>query len=97
MHNNKKRVGFEVLTTANIRWPSWVWSGYVASINREIALMMEAASTSEMLINFYQTTWHYNPHDSHLQKAYRPMPFTTSQHRLNGRYTAIYRCVIQLS
>jgi hypothetical protein len=31
-----------------------------------IALMMEAASTSEMSINFYQTTWHNNPEDSHL-------------------------------
>jgi hypothetical protein len=31
------------------------------------ALMMEAATTSEMLVNFYQTTWHYNPEDSHLR------------------------------
>jgi hypothetical protein len=31
-----------------------------------IALMMEAASTSEMLVNFYQTTKRYNPEDSHL-------------------------------
>jgi hypothetical protein len=30
------------------------------------ALMMEAASTSETLVNFYQTTWRYNPEDSHL-------------------------------
>jgi hypothetical protein len=28
--------------------------------------MMEAASTSEMLVNFYQTTRRYNPEDSHL-------------------------------
>jgi hypothetical protein len=32
-----------------------------------IALMMEAARTSETLVNFYQTTRHYNPEDSHLQ------------------------------
>jgi hypothetical protein len=32
-----------------------------------IALMMEAASTSEMSVNFYQTTRRYNPEDSHLQ------------------------------
>jgi hypothetical protein len=30
------------------------------------ALMMEAARTSETLVKFYQTTWHYNPEDSHL-------------------------------
>jgi hypothetical protein len=28
-------------------------------------LMMEAASTSEISVNFYQTTWH-NTEDSHL-------------------------------
>jgi hypothetical protein len=37
-----------------------------------IALMMKAASTSEVLVNFYRlhgaTTWWYNPEDSHLQK-----------------------------
>jgi hypothetical protein len=31
-------------------------------------LMMEAASTSETVVNFYQTTW-YNPEDSHLQRV----------------------------
>jgi hypothetical protein len=30
--------------------------------------MMEAARTSEMLVNFYQTTQRYNPEDSHLHK-----------------------------
>jgi hypothetical protein len=29
-------------------------------------LLTEAAKTSEMLVNFYQTTQHYNPEDSHL-------------------------------
>jgi hypothetical protein len=33
-----------------------------------IALMMEAARTSETLVNFYQTTRHYNPENSNLQK-----------------------------
>jgi hypothetical protein len=28
--------------------------------------MMEAARTSETLVNFYQTTWRYNPEDGHL-------------------------------
>jgi hypothetical protein len=32
-----------------------------------IALMMEAARTSETLINVYQTTRRYNPEDSHLR------------------------------
>jgi uncharacterized membrane protein len=31
-----------------------------------VALMMEAARTSETLENFYQTTQRYNPEDSHL-------------------------------
>jgi hypothetical protein len=31
--------------------------------------MMEAASTSEVLVNFYYTTWRYNPEDRHLQVA----------------------------
>jgi hypothetical protein len=31
-----------------------------------IILMMEAARSSETLVNFYQTTWCYNPEDSHL-------------------------------
>jgi hypothetical protein len=32
-----------------------------------IALMMEATSTSEMPVNFYQTMWNNNPEDSNLQ------------------------------
>jgi hypothetical protein len=32
-----------------------------------IALKMEAASTSETSVNFYQTTWRNNPEDSHIQ------------------------------
>jgi hypothetical protein len=40
-----------------------------------IALMMEAAGTSEMSVNFYQTTWHSNPEESHCcenLKSYKP-------------------------
>jgi hypothetical protein len=33
----------------------------------EIALMMEAARTSETLVNVYQTTRRYNPEHSHLR------------------------------
>jgi hypothetical protein len=32
-----------------------------------IALMTEAAGTFETSVNFYQTTWSYNPEDSHLR------------------------------
>jgi hypothetical protein len=35
------------------------------------ALMMEAATTSETLENFYQTTHRYNPEDSHLHTRRR--------------------------
>jgi hypothetical protein len=31
-----------------------------------IALIMEAVQTSEMLVNSYQSTLHYNPEDSQL-------------------------------
>jgi hypothetical protein len=40
--------------------------GVTASITKAIALMMEAASTSETSVNFYQTTRRNNPEDSHL-------------------------------
>jgi hypothetical protein len=33
--------------------------------------MMEAAMTSETLVNFYQTTRRYNPEDSHLRNHRR--------------------------
>jgi hypothetical protein len=36
-----------------------------------IALMMEAASTSETSVNSYQTTWRNNPEDSHLHTRRR--------------------------
>jgi hypothetical protein len=36
-----------------------------------IALMMEAAGTSETLVNFYQSTRRYNPEDSHLRTHHR--------------------------
>jgi hypothetical protein len=30
-----------------------------------IALMMEAVQTPETMVNLYQSTWCYNPEDSH--------------------------------
>jgi hypothetical protein len=35
-----------------------------------IALLMEVASTSEMSVNFYHTTWCNNPEDSHLHTCH---------------------------
>jgi hypothetical protein len=40
---------------------TWTWRGLL------ISLMMEAARSSETLLNFYQTTRRYNPEDSHLR------------------------------
>jgi hypothetical protein len=33
----------------------------------EDGCVMEAARTSETLVNVYQTAWRYNPEDSHLR------------------------------
>jgi hypothetical protein len=56
----------------------WVLAPYslVEVYQRFIALMMEAAKTSETLENFYQTTQRYNPEDSHLSlmKLHAKMP-----------------------
>jgi hypothetical protein len=30
------------------------------------AMIIDAAKTAETLVNFYQTTWHYNPENSQL-------------------------------
>jgi hypothetical protein len=43
----------------------------LVDVYRPIALMMEAASTSETSVNFYQTTRCYNPEDSHLHTRNR--------------------------
>jgi hypothetical protein len=39
---------------------------FAVSIVRVMALMMEAASTSETLVKFYQTTQRNIPEDNHL-------------------------------
>jgi hypothetical protein len=58
----------------------WCWSG--------IVLMMEAVSTSDTLVNFYQTTWCNIQEDGHLQemiqnkfeKHYLGVPITEILH-----------------
>jgi hypothetical protein len=74
-------VGFEVLTAVGTKMAVfWVVApcSLVEVYQRfrgpfclhyQIALMMEAARTSETLLNFYQTTQRYSPEDSHLQDA----------------------------
>jgi hypothetical protein len=50
-------------------WHHVVWKKFTDAsevLAVSIALMMEAAGTSETSVNFYQTTWRYNPEDSHL-------------------------------
>jgi hypothetical protein len=42
-----------------------------ASIIKAIALLMEAARTSETSVNFYHTTRRNNPEDSHLHTRRR--------------------------
>jgi hypothetical protein len=75
-----KQVGFEVLTAVRTKMTVfWVvepcslvevyqrFRGpWCLQSSRLIALMMEAARTSEKLVNFYQTTRRYHPEDSHL-------------------------------
>jgi hypothetical protein len=56
-------IGFEVLTAVSTKMAVfWV----VTPCSLVIALMTEAARTSETLVNFYQTTRRYYPGDSHL-------------------------------
>jgi hypothetical protein len=73
-HENVNRVvGFEVLTAVCTKMVVfWVVAPCslveVYQRFRVIALMMEAARTSETLVNFYQTMRRYNPEDSHLRQ-----------------------------
>jgi hypothetical protein len=51
-----------------------------ASINRAIVLMMEAASTSETSVKFYQPTRRNNQEDGHLRTRRRENP---KSHEMN--------------
>jgi hypothetical protein len=54
-----KLVRFQFLTAVSMKM-TFFWDVAI------IALMMEAVSTSETSVNFYQATWHNIPEDSHL-------------------------------
>jgi hypothetical protein len=43
------------------------WQKFIKVPQVTITLMMESASTSETLVNFYQITRSYNPEDSRFQ------------------------------
>jgi hypothetical protein len=55
-----------------------------------IALMMEAASTSETLVNFYQTTRHNNPEDSHIYTRRHDKIKTQQCHMFSDFYTTYF-------
>jgi hypothetical protein len=58
---------FEVLTAVSTKMPVF-WVVVPCSLGEAlIALMMEAARTSETLVNLSQTTRRYNPEGSHLR------------------------------
>jgi hypothetical protein len=48
--------------------------------------MMEAANTSETSVNFYQTTWRYNPEDSHLHSRCCENLTSYNHPQMFGRY-----------
>jgi hypothetical protein len=76
--NWPERVGFEVFLVARMKMAVF-WVATLSSLVEVyqrfrstcclIVLMMEAASTSEMRVHFYQGTWCYNPEDSHLHSC----------------------------
>jgi hypothetical protein len=68
-------VRFEVLMMMSMQMAVF-WSVALCSvvdIDRLITLMMEAVSSSEMLVNIYQATWCNIPEDSHLKTPYSEM------------------------
>jgi hypothetical protein len=59
---------------------------------------MEAASTSEMSVNFYQTTRHCNPEDTNLQtrrreniKSYTGIQFTSLERKIKETLFHTYK------
>jgi hypothetical protein len=61
-------VRFQVLTGASNKTAVFWVVGPCSLEEHLIALIVEAASSSETSVNFYQTTRRSNPEDSHLQQ-----------------------------
>jgi hypothetical protein len=61
---------FWVVVLHSLKEVYWHFRGACCLHHHIIALMMDAASTSETLLNFHQATWRNNPEDSHLQICY---------------------------
>jgi hypothetical protein len=55
-----------------------------------VVMMVEAVSTSETSVNFYQTKWRNNPEDSHLHTRRRENP---KSHIVNLYVDATPHCV----
>jgi hypothetical protein len=62
------------------------WVVALCSLAMITTLMMEAASTSETSVNFYQTTWRFNPEDSHLHNHHHD--------KLKSYITKLYFCIV---
>jgi hypothetical protein len=72
MDKKRRKPHFHQQTDEQINLFSW-WTGWKETKTMlTTALMMEAARTSETLVNFYQTTRCYNPEDSNLHAHNRP-------------------------
>jgi hypothetical protein len=67
-----------VVALCNLVEVHWHFRG-TCCLHYHCVLMMEAASTSEMLITFYQTILCCNPGDSHLNN-HEPVPCVCLQH-----------------
>jgi hypothetical protein len=69
VENNRKFDIFPLrcLFSGLYRGVDWYKSTDVSVIFAElVTLVIEAASTSETSVNFYQSTRHFNPEDSHI-------------------------------
>jgi hypothetical protein len=64
---NLKELRFQVLTAARMKMTVFWDVAPCSLIEFDRCFPMEALSTSEKSVNFYETTWHNMPEDSHLQ------------------------------